>query len=746
MRSNIALFIVVCIGALSWNTQAQMSFTESCFYTNERSPKVFLLEYFNGQSRVSDIDSFFNCLNSSIQFFLDHTTGGNSNYYTPREIKHFFMYMGFRKIRSQNMSYALFNIKHSLIGGHANTLTLQEIQTIRHILTTFRHRLKALHPLVPSVLNILKYKNSSQSQVITTSNQLAYHISALGQDLSRLPFYVNVEALKKLAQNINALGFSFRQFKSWNATVDLFIEWKKTFSPHYSSHIIQKQEWPSLLNSFSILMKVWLYYKRFLENRQFLSASSIPHTQHVLSGLLDFVDKSYNSVESITWGSIDSLAQKLWFVPSLSQPTFKLIVRSGLCFVLERLSTGESCRHKLKFSNDQSIVTAHFGDLAFELTKNKPVRVSFMGEPGGLLTRKHIQILRKYLQSWIQAEQTLIQSGNLPPVVFGNPRRWLKRNIQLTPDRRLLFHPAPQNQVLAPVNKQSNRQLMSYLNWQAHLMRFVTSSYSSHKNRGGFTQKMWQQLVHEWTPVVLALNPSTVWQDFQPQALSFFSQGDILTSQANGDGVLQEQEALELFSLFISAWKTFTTNKHKLTLCKKKPLSPRDQTVCLMNLFSQYRKDFFTSFPRMQSVLFENAWGKYSNTFKNFENPLDNLFVILMIIYHQENILEYRDKNNSHSLDIMELSPFVSVFYNVLKNNFAPFIYTKRDAFAFTTYLFHYGQSPISIGSTTASIKKDVVAPLRFADWIIRPEKWQQQTVSRKDILKVLIALYYYFP
>ena len=724
-----AAFLSAFAGGVLFKTSsasAQVNLQQSCLHYNQH----FISRYFAGRSQYYESDNFFGCLDSSIQMFLTYAVPSHLGYYTPLDITRFMQYMGVRESRAVQLSQAFFYIKQSFIGGSRHTLTVNEINIFRNILFVLNKHFKALHRLVPAALQILDSNRSvSKVRVLKVSSQLRAGLNALGQDLQRLPFYASLPALRHLPQHIQALGFSAHGFQYWTSAVQLLEQWKKIFSPHQVKGVVRGHEWAYLLDSFGSLMEVWLYYKQFLEHQSsVLSAKAVPHTQHVVYKLLSFVEGSFRFRSEIKWKELDALAQKMWFLPAAHTLVFKLAFRSTVCFVLDRLTAKRSCAHRLDFRKSGGL-TVNFGDVGFEITADNHLRMSQMGGPGGVVSKAHIQVLKNYVSSWAEAEKTLNAKGHLPSSVFGAPHEWQKRNIHLTSDRRLLFS-SP-----SPAQRQA---LMSHLNWQAHVMKLVSSAYSTEQPAGPITKSMWHSFVRDWTPVVLAFYPRLQWQKFQPQALSFFTQGDILTAYANGDGVLQQREALELFSLFVSAWRTFFANKDLLSVCEDEAKG-RSQRVCLLNLFYQHKEKFLISFPRMREKLFNANWGYYSSEFKNFKDPLNNFFTILMIIYHQENMLEYRDKNKSGSMDLQEINPLVDVFQNVLSGQF-PFIYTHRDAFAFTTYLFHYGEVPILQKGSSVS------HPLRFADWLIHPQKWEHQQVSRKDLLKVLIYLYYYLP
>jgi hypothetical protein len=64
-----------------------------------------------------------------------------------------------------------------------------------------------------------------------------------------------------------------------------------------------------------------------------------------------------------------------------------------------------------------------------------------------------------------------------------------------------------------------------------------------------------------------------------------------------------------------------------------------------------------------------------------------------------------------------------------------PLIYTKRDAYAFITYLFHFGEVPIFTSHNKIS------APLLFNNWLLKPKEWLQLKADQEDILHTLFLM-----
>ena len=697
-----------------------ISIENSCLNEN----KKFISRYFSAQAHPQELEDFFDCIDSTIQLFLNHSHTENPNYYTQTELRRFMQYMGVRKPKAEKISQAVLKLKTGFIGGRKNQLSLAEIIISRQILFILRQRMRSMYSTIPTLIKILNKKNIKRQQLINATETMKTNLITLGNQLSQKSFYSHLSFLNRLPQNIKILDFTNTNLKYWKPSLSLLSQWKNTFlnSPE---HIIKSTEWPFLLDSFGQFATLWFYHKRFLEGRSWMDFRVIQHTQHFLSQSLDIIrDAQKKSGEKdIFLQDIDKLARKVWFLPYVSKPVFRLGLRSIFCFLLNPLTNNNTCNHKMRFT--KSNVQMSFSDVTFTITEKKEIYESKSGHMSDQIKKSHLEIIRQYMNSWIRTENQIKKTSQIPPL-FGFPHKWLKRRINITTGRQLLFY----------TNRKNNIPFLSHLNWQSHLMKLVTSSYT--KREAQVNQKVWDTMIREWTALSISLYKDIRWESFQKLGFQVFKHGDFLTSYSNGDKILQEPEILELFSLLISSLGTVISALEIMPTCKSTKIYYL-HTTCILNHLQHLPPEIFTGFPKLLEDLSqdENKKTSYIGKLHSFYDTketlhLKDLFELFLFIHHQENTMEYLDKDSSQYLSTRELEPLLNTFENIIIDDI-PLIYTKREVFAFITYLFHYGKVPI--------FTKKISSPLHFSNWLLQPKKWKLLQADREDVLHTLFLL-----
>ena len=700
-------------------------FAFSIEYSCLNQNKQFISHYFSAQVQNKEIEDFFDCVDNTIQLFLNHTSTGNPSYYTQIELRRAMQYMGVRRAKAEVISKAILNLKTGFIGGSKERLTLSEIILCRQILSIFKQKMKAIRSTIPVVLNTLNKKNTNRQQLINATETIKTNLINMGHQLSKKTFSSNLSLLDKSPQSIQTLGFTSTNLQYWVPSLRLLSQWKNIFlnSPE---HIIKNNEWPFLLDSFGQLVTLWLYHKRFLEGQSWIDFSVIQHTQYFLSHSLDLVRNAQIQYKGkdISLHDIDELARRVWFLPYISTPVFRLGLRSIFCFLLNPLTDNDTCKHNMDFKNTN--IKISFPDVTFTITETKEIYESKSGNKSDQIKKSHLEILRSYMNSWISTENQMRKASQLPPM-FGFPNKWLNRRIDIASGRRLLFYQ----------DRTDDKPFLSHLNWQSHLMKLVTSAYT---NRGTqANNNLWNTMIKEWTAFSVSLYKDMQWQSFQDLGFKIFKHGDFLTSHSNGDNLLQEEEILELFSLFISSLSTVISDLEVMQNCKSTQLYHLN-AGCVWDHLEQLPQEVFIGFPKLLKVLSQNEDKKlsYMSTLHSFYSgqellSLKDLFEIFLFIHYQENTLEYLDKDSSEDLSTRELEPLLNTFEQTIIEDI-PLIYTKRDAYAFITFFFHFGEIPIF------SDENKISAPLRFNNWLLQPQKWQLK-VDQENILRTLYLI-----
>ena len=714
---SICFLLITFYGAFS----SAFSPEDFCITKN----KDFTSRYFSVQTNSQELEEFFDCMDNTIQLFLNHTNTGNPNYYTQVELRRFMEYMGATREKAEEISKAILNLKTGFIGGSNERLTMKEIKFCRTLLSILKQRMRAIQSVIPTFVKILKKEHTSRKELLVANSIVYTNLTTLGAKLSSYSFASQLQLLEHLPKNLQTLDFSSENLKYWKPALSLLSKWNKIFLKS-SNNNIQSSKWPILLDSFAQLSNLWFYYKRFLEGRSWIDNRVIQHTQYFLSHALKWIqDAQKQAGTGISLNHIDELAKQAWFLPVLSQPIFRLGLRSTFCFVLNPLTSNQICEHKLDFKKED--INIEFSDLTFIITNEQNIQEAPSGNTSNQITKGHLDTLRSYLNAWIRSENHIRKNSSIPEL-FGSPHKWIKRKIDVISGGALLVYK----------NRSHDLPLFSHLNWQSHLMKLVKSAYTN-RNQDKVTQKLWNTMIKEWTPFSISLYKDMKWQNFQQVGFQVFNQGDFLTSSSNGNSVLEDKEILELFSLFTSSLSTTLSALATMKSCQSVNTYYL-YTQCVWDHLQYFPEKIFKGFPDLTNILSQDENKKTSYNSKlitnyNVEGEISfkNLFEMFLFMHYQENMMEYLDKDKSHYLSVREVEPLLDIFEQTIIDDI-PLIYSKRGAFAFITYLLHFGEIPIFDNSQPIS------APMHFSQWFMQPQKWQLQ-VDRENMLHTLFLI-----
>ena len=692
--------------------------------------KNLISNYFAGLSTLQKIDDFFDCIDNVIQFTLDHTETGNPNFYTQRELRHLMQYLGSTPERANQISQAFLDIKESLIAGGNNRITLNEITKVRRIFRTIQRSMKNINPHVPQLMQVLNNRNLNRQTMNHALNIVEKNLTGLGRSLSQLSVVTDLSLLINVPYKLNQLGLPIEGLEYWRPLILLISQWKKIFSGPPES-IINAAEWPILLSSFGQVMRMWFYYKNFLEHTSWLDTSRVQHLQHFLHLSLNLINTANGQTNGIYLKDIEELARRVWFVPLLSTPVFSLTLRSVHCFLIQRLTNHHPCEYNVNFQVKPLEVALQFKNQSYIIDHENNVHIQSTNIDTEKLNEVHIDILFDYLRSWTGTEIKFRKEKRFRSI-FGSPHLWMNRAIGVSQGRgKHLTFQAPNHPAA-----QANLPLMSYLNWHVHLTHLLVSAY--HNNGNGILEReRWFTLVEEWTPLVVSIYKDLNWQDFKREALNFFSHGDLLTAHANGDNLLQPEESLELVTIASSAINMMALTINTFDRCKIKNKDYYFQPSCIWRLFQTSSTKLFTGFPGLQrwfSVKSENK-EQYIQHIKNFypsqQLSTGDLFKIYIVMHYQENTMEFLDKDRSDELNLDEITPF----YYTIADKVAeaiPLLQNPEEGLAFFTYILHFEEVPI-YNSTNL-----LISPVHFSNWLLNPQQWQRLTVNRNQIFSVL--------
>ena len=384
------LLILLMFFFISINTFAFIE--NNCIAIN----KELISEYFAGSSTLQKIDDFFDCIDNVIQFTLDHTETGNPNFYTQRELRHLMQYLGSTPERADQISQAFLDIKESLIAGGNKRITLNEITKIRRIFRAIQKRMKNINPYVPQLMRVLNTQTLNRQTMNHALNVVENNLANLGQTFSRLAVVTDLSLLINVPYNLNRLGFSIEGLKYWQPVILLISQWKKIFSGPPEA-IIKAAEWPILLNSFAQVMRMWFYYKNFLEYTSWLDTSRVQHLQHFFYLSLNLINTANSQTNGIYLKDIEELARRVWFVPLLSTPVFSLALRSVHCFLIQRLTNHQACEYNVNFQVHPLQTILQFTNQSYIIDHENNVHIQSTNIDTEQLNGVHIDILFDYL-------------------------------------------------------------------------------------------------------------------------------------------------------------------------------------------------------------------------------------------------------------------------------------------------------------------------------------------------------------
>ncbi len=689
------------------------------------SQSDFLPKYLAGQASGQQVDSFFSCLDKMISLFLTFWTGKNPGYYTALEMKRVVQFMGFHPEEAHKISQSVLALKAALQGGSPQILRRSEVVSFQRFLKDLGFYARRLnHPLY--VINLaLDGHSVSRTHLMKATQALKYDFRNIGQSFFKHQFKGDLQKIKILGKRLSDLGISYA-FPRWGEVINFLQKWKKVILRSSESQVFPK-DWPDFMHSLSEIFELGIYYKKFigLRGMGILHASSVQHTQYLSSRILDFMEAAIKNsfYQKVSVDEVRELAEALWLFPVLSSPTFSLSLSAFECFLLNRHKKGEACSHNIRNNNNE--VRMDFGNKSFTVEKAH-VFASVSVSPPRFLNMHDVSVLRNYLRSWIQNENFL-RKNHTSMDVFGSPNQWLGREISLTSDSRLYFHKR---------KKTHTKAFLSLLNWQSHLMSFIVHAYSGGK--GTLTLNSWNTFIREWTPLMMSLGVSGSVREFQENSEYLFYHGDFLTTSSNGDGRIQDTEALELFSLFGSAVKTTFLAARSWSHCEKS--TGYFHSSCIKDSLSRFPHEIFGGFPYFRAAMilkgsrYKTRYLSLITTFFTKDTlSLSDLFDVFLKLHYQENAMEYLDTNRDQVLESKELMPLLRIFEEALIQQM-PLINDERDVFAFITYVFYFGIIPV-FGD------KQIHTPLHFSYWLLHPEKWQGVQIRRIKLLNALIQI-----
>ncbi len=140
-----------------------------------------LAEYFDGTATPAQVEEMFQCVDDSIQLFIDRTKTSTPGVYQPTELRNFLekFFFGESRISSDLMAETM-EFKRSILGGRGDTLTSVELRSLQRLATGVRDqilRLDAYRPLTLDAISDLPA--DKQDAVLSAIQQSLAEVGAL---------------------------------------------------------------------------------------------------------------------------------------------------------------------------------------------------------------------------------------------------------------------------------------------------------------------------------------------------------------------------------------------------------------------------------------------------------------------------------------------------------------------------------------------------------------------------------------
>jgi hypothetical protein len=128
---------------------------------------VRITDYLDGNGTAAEVQEMFQCVDDSIQLFLERTKTSTPGVYQPTELRNFLekFFFGEARISSELMAETM-EFKRSILGGRGDLLTSDELRTLRRIVSGFRDQMLKLEVHRPLTLERLSGLPTEQQDAV----------------------------------------------------------------------------------------------------------------------------------------------------------------------------------------------------------------------------------------------------------------------------------------------------------------------------------------------------------------------------------------------------------------------------------------------------------------------------------------------------------------------------------------------------------------------------------------------------
>ncbi len=218
-------------------------------------------EYISARGGVESIHSMFDCVDRSIQLFLEKTRTSTPGTYQPVELRNFIekFFIGENRISNALMAETM-EFKRSVLGGRGDLLTAEELRSARRIMAALRSQLIRLDRYRPlTISSLAALPPAAQNEVLGSITEVA---SDFGTELSSNAGNYSMARLESLFREFERAfpGDGLKRFINRFKLIRMF----KPVLFGTSADEFRGEEWPRFLRAaariFGIYIKIQPIY------------------------------------------------------------------------------------------------------------------------------------------------------------------------------------------------------------------------------------------------------------------------------------------------------------------------------------------------------------------------------------------------------------------------------------------------------------------------------------------------------
>lgn len=744
-----AIFLFCFLFCLPSISQANFFKEISCF----KDMKRYYPDLIKGNLEWQQQKRFFRCFHDTLELFVEKNIfvhDSSRDHFTKEEIfKMFHLYFEYEEEESRRLTDQVFAVKKLLIGGSADQLKDQEIESIYKMVYDYQEIYFILHKQIPVFHKAFNEEESitpeemekALTKIKTAFNLLerAYHRENIVYQIDDLDSY---DKYLKEFELVEATGTETVKQGIW------FIQNLLT-AVLFPQKEIAGENWKVALNSLYETFHFLFYYKTQFVNADlsppFLTYKILNSAEIMLSALQVEETSDTENKRAIPLKNVDEMLSVLLsflkqssrasdlkdsFFANFDERSIPLLTRTLSCFSLKAVQEG-SCKSEWKKDSSLPVVTLSFSDTQFEIFSDRMVQREQSPNEMAFIGQGQLEQLKQWLVDY-KNSISKIYYGDVDSVALNRQfEHWLSPFFGWENNGRIEFGSFNQSS--------SNEKFYQLLDYQA----FLSVLFSSYFPDGFFSSeegepvsisfKTWKRMVEDISPALVVLGGEQGYGSSWRSALfDLFYFADTFLYSSNRDELLSHRELIDLAVHFLEGMKSVKLAESKMPHWCDGDLN----SSCVAK---QLLKDqeLLAVYPRFQTYLFEDQIDKYAEHIsailgKDTVQAFD-LLPVFVLIQTVELNYDIIDRNQSFNLESDELALFANKFEEQLAYQI-PFLSSKEQAYSYLMYSFKTGNMPFFTG--------DRLTTLEFSNWHLNSKNQQSFKISPNEFHFLIFDFY----